>query len=110
MSVGYLLGAIGVMAAVMFLLRATPFVLFGLGRRPPRAVLYLGRVMSPAAVAMLIIYCMGGVDFGVWPSILPEAIAVGAIVLVHLKWRNMALSVFGGTLLYMLLVQFLFRG
>ena len=110
MSIGYLLGAIGVMALVMFSLRATPFVLFGLGKRPPRAVLYLGRVMSPAAVAMLIVYCVSGVDFGVWPSILPEAIAITAIVLAHLKWRNIAVSVFGGTLLYMLLVQFVFRG
>ena len=50
--------AIVVMALVTFLTRALPFLLFDRGEHPPKLVLYLGRVLPPAIIAMLIIYCL----------------------------------------------------
>ncbi len=107
-SLTYMFSAIAVMALVMAGLRAAPFLLFGNGERPPRTVLYLGRIMAPAAVGMILVYCGNGIALDVWPSAFPELIAAAAIVAAHLLWRNMILSVFGGTLLYMGLIQFIF--
>ena len=50
--------SIAVMAVVTFLTRALPFLLFDRGSHPPKLVLYLGRVLPPAIIAMLIVYCL----------------------------------------------------
>ena len=82
---GYLFGAIAAMAIVMFLLRALPFLLFGRNGKTPELVLYIGKVITPAAIAMLIVYCFNGVTFTIYPSCLPELLAGLAIVLVQWK-------------------------
>ncbi|MBO5918575.1 MAG: AzlD domain-containing protein, partial [Oscillospiraceae bacterium] len=61
LSVPQTLASIAVMAAVTFLTRALPFLLFDRGEHPPRIVLYLGQVLPPAVIAMLIVYCLKGV-------------------------------------------------
>ena len=38
----------------------------------------------------------------------PQAISVAAVILLHLWKKNNLVSIFGGTLLYMVLVQFVF--
>lgn len=104
----YPLSLIAVMAAVTLLTRALPFLLFDRGGKPPRVILYLGRVLPPAVMAMLVVYCLRGMDFSNPPGWLPQAIAVGAVVALH-EWKhNTLLSIFGGTLLYMFLVQAVF--
>ncbi len=96
---------IGVMALVTYLLRAFPFLLFGAAKQPPKLVLYLGNVISPAAIAMLVVYCVRHVPVTSWPHGLPELIAGGLVVGLHLAWRNPLLSICGGTAAYMTLVQ-----
>ena len=54
---------VAVMAVVTFLTRALPFLLFGRGGEPPKVVLYLGRFLPPAVIAMLIVYCYRGTSF-----------------------------------------------
>ena len=108
MSWGYPAAVIAVMAAVTLLTRALPFLLFDRGGKPPETVLYLGRVLPPAVIAMLVVYCLRGVELSTVSGWLPQAIAVAAVVGLH-KWkRNTLLSIFGGTLLYMVLVQMVF--
>jgi branched-subunit amino acid transport protein AzlD len=106
--------SIALMALVTFLIRVLPFLLFDRGERPPKVVLYLGRVLPSAVIAMLVVYCLrdmvftpglGGAALAGW---VPQAVAVGAVVLLHLWKRNSLLSIFGGTLLYMFLVQAVF--
>ena len=55
-STEYLLILTAVTAGVTFLLRALPFLFFGTGKRPPALILSLGKVLSPAAIAMLVVY------------------------------------------------------
>ena len=102
------IAAIAVMAVVTFLTRALPFLLFDRGSSPPKLVLYLGRVLPPAIIAMLIIYCLKDLSFlslGGWA---PQLISVAAVVALHLWKHNNLLSIFGGTVLYMVLVQAVF--
>ena len=57
---------------------------------------------------MLVIYCLKGVDVFAGSHGLPELIAIAAVVGLHLWKKQMLLSIAGGTVLYMLLVQMVF--
>ena len=59
-------------------------------------------------MGMLVVYCLKSVSITKAPHGLPEFLAIAAVVLVH-KWKhNTLLSILGGTLLYMVLVQVVF--
>jgi len=95
-----------VMAGVLsYLLRAVPFLLFGRGREPPPVVRYLGRVLAPAVVAILVVYCfVGYVKDGCLATTLhggAELAAAALAVLLHLWWRNPLISIAAATALYM---------
>lgn len=108
LSAGQAVAVIAVMALVTFLTRAAPFLLFGRGHQPPKLVLYLGRVLPPAVIAMLIVYCLRTADLAAAANWLPQLLACLAVVGLHLWKRNNLLSIFGGTVLYMVLVQAVF--
>lgn len=88
--------------------RFLPFLCFPENKEPPRAVRDLGVMLPPAAMGLLLVYCLKGVTPLHYPYGLPEAIAVAATVLLHLWKRSTLLSIIGGTLLYMVLVQAVF--
>ena len=96
------------MSAVTFLTRALPFLLFDRGEAPPKLVLYLGRVLPPAIIAMLIVYCLKGISFAAPAGWAPQLISVAVVVALHLWKHNELLSIFGGTILYMVLIQAVF--
>ena len=96
------------MAVVTFLTRALPFLLFGRGKQAPRVILYLGKYLPPAVIAMLIVYCLKGVSFSSPAGWAPSLIAAAAVIALHLWKKNNLLSILGGTLLYMVLVQAVF--
>ena len=102
------LASIAVMSAVTFLTRALPFLLFDRGEHPPKIVLDLGKVLPPAIIAMLIVYCMKGVTFSTPAGWIPTLLAGAAAVLLHLWKGNDLISIFGATGLYMVLVQGVF--
>lgn len=97
-----------VMAVVTAFLRFSPFILFPEGRKRPKVVTYLGTVLPYALIGMLVVYCFKGVNVFAAPYGIPELIAAAFSVGIHVLRRNTLLSVFGGVILYMLLVQFVF--
>lgn len=97
-----------VVAAVTFFTRLLPFVVFPKGRQIPRVIQYLGRVLPPAVIGMLVIYCFKSVRPAVFPFGLPELLAAGTVVALHVWKRNNLLSIGVGTVLYMALVQIVF--
>ena len=100
--------SISAVAVVTFLTRAIPFFLFPNNRPVPKYIKYLGTVLPFAVMGMLIVYCLKSTVLTSYPYGLPEAIAILFVVLVH-KWRhNLLLSILGGTVLYMVLVQVVF--
>lgn len=90
------------------LTRFLPFIVFPQGKEAPAFVKYLGKVLPTAALAMLAVYCLKDVDFTGGSYGLPELIALAAVTAVHLWKRNLLLSIATGTVLYMILVQFVF--
>ena len=105
MTTGQAIAAIAVMAVMTFLTRALPFLLFDRGENPPKVVLYLGRVLPPAVIAMLVVYCLRGMSFGAAAGWVPLVAASAVTVGLHLWKRNNLLSIFAGTVVHMLLVQ-----
>lgn len=108
LTTGQAIASIAVMAAVTFLTRALPFLLFDRGDHPPKVILYLGRVLPPAIIAMLIVYCLKGVSFATPAGWVPALISGLAAVLLHLWKGNDLISIFGATVLYMVLIQGVF--
>ena len=120
------IASIAVMAVVTFLTRFLPFLLFDRGAEPPKLVLYLGRVLPPAVIAMLIVYCLRNPALTVspeltetmsawWAAIVaffvgwaPQLISGAVVVILHVWKKNNLLSIFSGTILYMILVQCVF--
>ena len=97
-----------VMALVTALLRFLPFLIWNGKRKTPEVVLYLGKVLPYAIMAMLVVYCLKGVSVVTVPYGLPELIAVGVVAALHVWKRNTLLSIIVGTGVYMFLVQVVF--
>lgn len=108
MSEYYAVAAIAIMALVTAALRFAPFMIFGGERKTPKTVTYLGEVLPYAIMGMLVVYCLRGVAFTSPGGFLPELIAGALVVLLYVWKRNTLLSIIGGTLCYMLLVQNVF--
>ena len=105
----YLWSLIAVTAGVTFILRAFPFLLFGSGTKTPSVIEYVGKVLSPAAIAMLAVYCFG-CYFHERPLLqnyfgAAELIAAAIVVGLQLWKKNPLLSIIAGTAVYMILVQ-----
>lgn len=95
-----------VVSFVTIALRFLPFWVFR--NNTPQVILYLGKVLPYAIMAMLIVYCLKNVSFVHGSHGIPEAISILLVVLLH-KWKhNTLLSILLGTIAYMLLIQMAF--
>jgi len=96
-----------IMAAVTILIRVSPFIIFN-GKETPEYITFLGKYLPYSIIAMLIVYCVKDVSIFEGAHGLPELIAILAVALLHIWKRNTLLSIVAGTVLYMLLTQFVF--
>lgn len=99
---------VAVVVAGTMLTRFVPFLLFPSGKPTPKYVQYLGRVLPAAVFGMLVIYCLKDVSFLSGSHGLPELAAIAVVAALHVWKRQMLLSIAGGTVCYMLLVQLVF--
>lgn len=106
-SVQALITILAIAAGTQFT-RWLPFWLFPEKKDPPAVVLYLGKVLPPAMMGLLVVYCFKGVHWLSGTHGLPELIAAAVVVLLHSWKRNVLASIAGGTAVYMLLVQLVF--
>ena len=86
--------------------RFLPFLIFPAGKPTPKYIQFLGRFL-PAA-GLLVIYCLRNVSLLSGSHGIPELISIAVIVALHLWKRQMLLSIAGGTICYMLLIQLVF--
>ena len=90
------------------LTRFLPFLVFSSKKPTPKFIQYLGKALPSAIFGMLVVYCLKNVSIISGSHGLPEVIAIATTVTLHLWQKQMLLSVAGGTVCYMLLVQFAF--
>ena len=99
---------IGILALGTIITRLLPFVLFPNGKPIPTYITYLGKMLPAAAIGLLVVYCLRYINFTVAPRGIPEFIAIIAVVALHIWKKNTLISIAAGTVIYMLLVQFVF--
>ena len=88
---------IGMFVLGTVITRFLPFLLFPAGRKTPEYIHYLGKVLPPAALGLLVIYCLKDVTPLEGSHGLPELIAMAAVTALHFWKRNMLLSIAGGS-------------
>ncbi|WP_089610436.1 AzlD domain-containing protein [Dehalobacterium formicoaceticum] len=108
MSIGQQIITIGVVVFGTMLTRFLPFILFPENKPTPKYVQYLGKVLPSAVLGMLVIYCLKDVNILTGSHGVPELIAIVVIVVLHFWKKQMLISIAGGTIVYMLLVQLIF--
>lgn len=104
----YSLAIVLVITAVTMFTRFAPFAIFGRSGKVPAIVGYLGAAMPAAVITMLVVYCLRNTSFTAFPFGAPELIACVVTALVHWFGKNTLISIAGGTVLYMVLVQMVF--
>ena len=98
---------VAVTAGVTILLRFLPFFVFG-EKKTPEFLDYLGKFLQYAIMAMLVVYCLKGVSFVAAASWLPAVLGVTVVVVLHVWKRNTLISIVGGTICYIIMVQGIF--
>ena len=88
--------------------RFLPFLLFPAHKQTPPLVAFLGRVLPSAVMGLLVVYSLKDTSILESTHGLPEALAVAVTVLLQLVLKNLLLTIAGGTICYMLLVQYVF--
>ena len=88
--------------------RFLPFLIFPAGKETPKYIQYVGKVLPAAVFGLLVVYCLRSVDLFSGSHGLPEAISIALVIALHVWKRQMLLSIAGGTVCYMLLVQLAF--
>ncbi|MBR1558950.1 MAG: branched-chain amino acid transporter permease [Clostridia bacterium] len=99
---------IALCSVATMLTRFLPFMVFSSKKPTPDFIHYLGRALPSAIFGMLVIYCLKDVNVLGGSHGLPELIAIAVTVGLHLWRRQMLLSIAGGTVCYMLLIQLVF--
>jgi len=108
-SFGYSVFIIVFIAILTFGARFFPFALFSRGGKPPAVVAYIGNILPPAVMIMLVVYCVKNVTPAAWPHGIPEAISIAAVVLLYKLTKNSLAAMVVGTILYMFLIQVIFK-
>lgn len=99
---------IALCALASVLTRALPFLLLSEKKPTPPIIRYLGNVLPAAVFGMLIVYCLKDTTFLSGTHGLPELAGILMTAALHLKFRQMLLSIGGGTAVYMVLIQYVF--
>ena len=108
LSTGAAIAAIAVMAIVTFLTRVLPFLLFDRGESPPQARALPGPGAPPGHHRHAHRLLPAGGVLRHPSGWVPQLLCVAVVVALHLWKHNNLLSIFGGTVLYMVLVQAVF--
>jgi len=97
-----------VVAITTFATRVIPFLVFPKGKEIPKVIQYLGKVLTPAVIGMLVVYCLKDTVVLKSPYGISELISVCVVAGLHIWKRNNLISIGVGTVLYMFLVQVVF--
>ena len=98
---------IGVIALMTWVTRGLPYVLFA-RKAPPPVVHYLGTVLPSAIMVIVVVYCLRNTGFALPPHGAPELISVAVVAGMQVWRKNTLLSIFLGTVCYMVLIRTVF--
>ena len=85
-----------------------PFIIFSVKRKIPEFVNCIGRYLPSTVFGMLVIYCLKDVQLLQGNYGISKMISILVITILHVWKRNMLISIPGGTICYMVLIQLVF--
>ncbi len=97
--------AIAIMALANFITRVIPFLFF-VKKNPPTWIVFVEKNFPPIIMTILIFYTLTGVNFTQVPYGAKELLAIVLTAVLHIKFNNYLVSIFTGTIFYMMMVQF----
>lgn len=103
----YIFIGIATMALITIVLRFIPFIFLN-DNKNYSTINYLSKMLPPAIMGMLVIYCLRNISFTSAAYYLPELIASFIVALSYIIKRKTLLSIILGTIIYMVLIQFVF--
>ena len=86
----------------MVICRLLPFIIFANGKLP-KLVKFYEKYLPYSLMAILFCYCFASVKFSVYPHGFPEVISLIVIILLHIWKKNVMLSLFLGTVVFLIL-------
>ncbi len=98
---------IGMVILGTVLTRFLPFLFFPAGKPTPKYIQYLGKILPSAVFSLLVVYCLKNVSIFTGSCGIPEFLSITVVIVLHMWKRQMLLSIAGGTLCYMWLVQYI---
>lgn len=105
MTIGEQIITIAILAAVTFMTRALPFLIFSRDKKTPKYIQYLGSVLPLAVFGMLVVYCLKDVEWMQGVHGIPEVLGILSTILIHVWRRQLFLSIATGTIVYMILIR-----
>lgn len=99
---------IGMVVLGTAITRFLPFLVFPSGKPTPKYIRYLGKVLPAAIFGLLVVYSLKNVNPLAGSHGIPEFLSILLVIGLHLWRRQMLLSIAGGTIFYMVLVQLVF--
>lgn len=99
---------IGMVVLGTAITRFLPFLVFPSGKLTPKYIRYLGKVLPAAIFGLLVVYSLKNVNPLAGSHGIPELLSILLVIGLHLWRRQMLLSIAGGTIFYMVLVQLVF--
>lgn len=94
--------ALFITGIIIFFFRAFPFLVFS-RHEPPKMLLFIEKFLPSMMIAVLLIYCLKDVKFSEAPFGLTHIAALLLTILLHLWKKNSMISIFGGTIFFMVL-------
>lgn len=101
-NVKYCITMIVVMSIVNYTIRLLPFLLFDKEEKMPKVVEYLGRMLPPAMMSVLLIYCIRSIRLLSGNHGIPELLGIATAMVLHGWKRNTLLSIALSTIVYMI--------
>ncbi len=98
--------AIAIMAVVNFFTRVFPFLFFRKNELPSYVV-FIERFFPAVIMTILIVYSIKDIDFSLAPYGIKEIGGILFTAILHIVFKNYLVSIFSGTIFYMVLVQYL---
>lgn len=96
---------VAIAALVTIGIRVLPFLIFDRAQEPPQWITYLGDVLPPAVMSLLVLYCIRNINLTTGNHGIPDLFCLGLTMALHAWKRNTLLSICAGTAFYMIMIQ-----
>lgn len=98
MTLSQQMTTIGCIVLATMLTRFLPFFLYPEHKKIPDYIVYLGQILPGTIFGMLVIYCLKDISLLTGSYGIPEFIAIGVVVILHLWKRQMLISIAGSVI------------